>query len=314
MSWKLFVLGQDKRPLPNCARCRDTDDTHDREACECLTCHAIYAATDVPWKIDVMRKLHPDHAWAVRTGHASNIIVLDAEGGGDPSGVDVLDGFERWTNGVALQTTGLIASTPSGGVHRYYRWVPGVRSRNRVLPGVDIKSDGGYVVIPFSMYVINEGIVGSVVTPGDDRDWLLNGDPTQPVGDFHGWLVNARGGRSGGGQRHAAPGGYDYHRFARDGCPGGSRDEFFNELLFRMRKAGLDRATATVKAREHWHRVEQPPIAEWYMPWWNVEYKIDKIWRTVPLDEITPQQREWIETITRRDEDVKHGRVTLARR
>ena len=36
--------------------------------------------------------------------------------------------------------------TPSGGIHRYYK-ASGYRSKNKFLPAVDIKSNGGYVVI-----------------------------------------------------------------------------------------------------------------------------------------------------------------------
>ena len=40
--------------------------------------------------------------------------------------------------------------TPSGGLHRYYN-VADVRSKNGFLPAVDVKSRGGYVVIPGSV-------------------------------------------------------------------------------------------------------------------------------------------------------------------
>lgn len=309
MSWKIFVLGRDKTPLPNCERCRSDESTHDRESCRCLTCHAIYAATDDPVRITAMKERFPNHPWAVRTGRESGIIVLDAEGHGVPSGIDVLDAFENWTNGVGLQTTGMIASTPSGGVHRYYSYVPGVRSRNRVLPGVDIKSDGGYVVIPQLMTVAN---VATTATP--DREWYLAETVADPVGPFREWLLTARGhshGFKGGATRGD---GYDYERFVREGCPGGSRDDFFNELLFRMRKAGLSRQDATVRARDHWKRCEQPPAAEWHMPWWNVEYKLERIWKTVGVDEVTEEQRSWVNAIVAKEEPTRVGRITLAGR
>ena len=40
--------------------------------------------------------------------------------------------------------------TPSGGLHRYYA-AESLRSKNAFLPAVDVKSCGGYVVIPGSV-------------------------------------------------------------------------------------------------------------------------------------------------------------------
>ena len=50
--------------------------------------------------------------------------------------------------------------TPSGGIHRYYA-ASGLKSRNGLLPAVDVKTNGGYVIIPGSQtekgnYVIED--------------------------------------------------------------------------------------------------------------------------------------------------------------
>ncbi len=298
IAWKIFVLGVGKMPLPNCSSCSEAGPEHDREACSCLTCHGIYAATDDPARIREMQSRYPSHPWAVRCGEPSGIVVIDAEGTGSPSGVDVLEGWETWL-GWPLQPATRVAVTPSGGVHLYYAYVPGVRSRNRVLPNIDIKSDGGYVVIP--------------TAESSERRWLLEGDPGQPDDRLVDWLRGARG-RSAGGLTgvvgHSE--GYDFDRFLREGCPGGSRDEFFNDLIFRLRKAGLDRAALTMRVREQWHRAAQPPEATWYMPWWNCEYKIEKVWRTVAPDpEPGGDQLAWARSV---QSTAQVGRVTLAPR
>src|SRR5262245_19970458 len=80
MGWKVFVLGRDKTPLPNCPDCRDADWTHDREACHHFQCHGFYAATDSLDIIQVLVTRYPDGWLVVRTGQASGIIVLDFEG------------------------------------------------------------------------------------------------------------------------------------------------------------------------------------------------------------------------------------------
>lgn len=316
MDWKFFVLGRDKTPLSNCDRCRNAGPEHDRETCECLTCHGFYAATDDPIRLYEMSRRHPEGRWAVRCGAASGIIVVDAEGVIDErhqvSGVEVLDAFESWTGGLALPPTALVASTPSGGVHRYYRHVPGLRSKNRILPGVDLKSDGGYVVFP-------DGREG--------RNWIFYGDLGQLGDELVAWLLDARGvrgeGSAGGGTRSDT---YDFKRFEREGCPGGSRDEFFNELLFRLRKAGVDRGLAVQQARAHWRRAAQPPDARYYMPWHHVEYKIERVWRTVEPDNVSAELQAWATAVgSVRDaagsmprEDARRrdrvSRVTIARR
>jgi hypothetical protein len=318
-SWKYFVLKPDKTPFPNCAECAVADATHSREDCTCLTCHGFYAATDNPTIMRAMVDRYPDSRWAVRTGLASGIIVMDAEGGLQSQGVtgiQVLDDFENWTGGLALPTTGLIASTPSGGVHRYYRYVPGVKSKNRILPGVDIKSDGGYVLVPMQSETVRAGEHN--VTLDRDREWFLDGE----VGDLSeavvDWLTQRRGMPGGGSVGSAGGGdhtdGYDFEKFAHNGCPGGVRDEFFNELIFRYRKAGLERGEVTVKVRDHWKRAAQPPNAEYYMPFHHVEYKIERIWRTVEPDRVPEGLREWAERMTAGGEKITGRRVTLVAR
>ena len=41
----------------------------------------------------------------------------------------------------------LTVTTPSGGWHLYYRYPEGgLRSKNGIFPGIDLKADGGYVL------------------------------------------------------------------------------------------------------------------------------------------------------------------------
>ncbi len=221
-----------------------------------------------------MIALHPDGALAVRTGHVSNLTVIDCEGDGEPTGVEVLDAWESWVHVDWAPPNTLTALTPSGGVHRFYHFVTGSKSRNRVLPGIDVKSDGGYVAVP-------QG--------GSDRAWLNTLD-VQPAGDeLSAWLRSTRsfiGGGGGGGG--GAPSGYDYERFVREGCPSGMRDYFFNEMTFRLRKAGATVEEMIARIRPVWERSAQPPNAEWYMPWEDVLYKVNRAMSDVTPDAPIP--------------------------
>ena len=282
VGWKVFVLGRDKTPLPNCYDCMGETWQHIREDCPCLTCHGFYAATNRLDFIQEMVVQHPNGWLAVRTGSASRLLVLDFEAAPNAEGVtglDTMDQWEMWT-GVELPDT-LKQRTQSGGRHLMYRLPPGVavKSRNRILPQCDVKAEGGYVAVP---------------TPGrPEREWLRPsfrpGDPHEDVREAPQELVDALdklrgrsgGGNSGGEGGGVRPTGYDYHAYLRDGCPGGARDEFFNELLFRARKAGMNEETAALMAYQQWERCEQPHMTEWYMPWEHVEYKLNRVWQTV---------------------------------
>lgn len=87
------------------------------------------------------------------TGERSGVVVIDldfkpagaAEGRAGVNGLEAL--AELW--GGQIPDT-LTVATPSGGFHLYFRW-PGFRIKNSVStlgPGIDVRGDGGYVVLP----------------------------------------------------------------------------------------------------------------------------------------------------------------------
>ncbi|HEX6500167.1 MAG TPA: bifunctional DNA primase/polymerase [Micromonosporaceae bacterium] len=140
--WPVFLLGRTKRPLANCSACRVSDDSHDRDACRCLTCHGFYAATVNPEHIAAMVRAVPDGLLAIRTGRPSGLVVVDI----DPRHGGQLD--------LALMTPTASVATGGGGWHLYYQH-PGTPVPSRPLPGhegVDIKADGGYVLAPPSVH------------------------------------------------------------------------------------------------------------------------------------------------------------------
>jgi len=139
--WPVFLLGRTKRPIANCDACKNADNGHDPAACECLTCHGFYAATIDPIRITAMLAAHPTGTLAIRTGRVSGLCVVDI----DPRNGGTIDR--------ALMTPTATVATGGGGWHLYYRH-PGGELAGK-LPdraGVDIKSDGGYVVAPPSIH------------------------------------------------------------------------------------------------------------------------------------------------------------------
>lgn len=302
--WKFFVLGRDRTPLPNCSRCAmQSRQNHDPESCACLSCHGFYAATADPIALAEMSRLHPTNAWALRTGRMSGVVVIDAEGPGkEDEGLSTLDKWEEFT-GWSLPPT-LTAGTPSGGRHLYYAFpeLPSIPSRNRVLPGVDVKADGGYVVVPH------------VNTPA--RKWLTEQTPQPLHEDAVRWLAQIRTRPGGGNGPNPNGQGYDFKRFVRDGCPGGVRDDFFNDLIFRARRQGRTAQQAYDEAYFHWTRCAQPPDAAYLMPWEHVEYKLRRVWATVePAVSLDPDVLSWAAAqLSSRQQDVRRvGRATIIR-
>jgi|GEM_PF-3249048 len=66
----------------------------------------------------------------------------------------------------------LTVRTPSGGLHRYYL-AAGMASKNAYLPAVDVKSGGGYVVIPGSVSQKGAYVIEKDVHPAPAPSWFL---------------------------------------------------------------------------------------------------------------------------------------------
>ncbi|MER7246183.1 bifunctional DNA primase/polymerase [Kribbella sp. NPDC000426] len=148
--WPVFVLGRSKRPVANCNDC--PRDAHDPATCGHLTCHGFYAATTAPARVAAILAAVPRGQLAVRTGAVSGLLVVDVDPahGGDHSLSDLM------TQRLVPRT--LHVHTGSGGLHLYYRH-PGHHTGQHIAsrpmpnrPGIDIKADGGYVVLPPSIH------------------------------------------------------------------------------------------------------------------------------------------------------------------
>lgn len=283
--WHLFIVRETKIAFPQCTPCREADADHNREACDHLLCHGFYAATQ---DIDRIRKMftnHPTGLLALRTGQPSGVIALDFESHADspelPTGTEVHDEWESYT-GIELPHT-LLSRSQSGGLHRLYKTEEAVAGRGRILPSTDLKADGGYIVLP----------------PAPGRSWLTTG-PLAPASDaLLVWVRERRGKDSAAwtsrttGEKVGHATGYDFNLFFRDGCPGGYRDDFINDMLFRLRKNGKTPEEAWMIAYSAWQRVAQPPYAKYHMPWSDVEYKLRRVWQTVKPDPALDIVRRW---------------------
>lgn len=114
---------------------------------------------------------HPAALIGMPTGARSGVFVLDVDPrhGGDES----LSALEA-EHGALPETR--LARSASGGRHFHFRFVEGVRNNaDRLGRGLDIRGDGGYIIVP-----------GSVMADGTYYEWLAD----IPPADAPQWLVN----------------------------------------------------------------------------------------------------------------------------
>ena len=132
----------------------------------------------------------------VVTGKISNIVVLDVE---SYCKIPIEELLKRYP-------TQMVSRTGSGGYHLFYQYpthVPHVGNRVGLFDGIDLRADGGFIVLPPTVHPsggryewISRGI------PGTFPNSLLNIQvQAHPQGD--GWITETLRGVSEGGRNDA---------------------------------------------------------------------------------------------------------------
>jgi hypothetical protein len=141
-----------------------------------LTADGFYAATRDPAVIEQWWKRWPRAMIAVRCGPESGFFAVDL----DLDSAKQLDGVAKFTalqNGRMLPDT-ITVETPRGGRHLWFAWADGVRnSESKLAPGIDVRGQGGYVIVPPSRTAdgaeyqfVNDNPDGPAQAP----QWLLD--------------------------------------------------------------------------------------------------------------------------------------------
>lgn len=142
----------------------------------------------------------------VATGGVSGLLVVDLDVKNGAPGWDALLAYLR--EQLLSLPVSVMSKTPSGGLHDWLRVPPGaeVRERPSILPNVDIKGDGGYVVAPPSGLLVHaqerDGEKGGMV--GVPYEWAAGCPCSAPWAPdwMAGWLRMApRGSAAGGGSK-----------------------------------------------------------------------------------------------------------------
>jgi hypothetical protein len=140
------------------------------------TLHGFEEATTDP---KVIRSLHWPEI-GLRLGECSGLCALDIDIRERHNGFDTLKSL-----GVD-PSSGLVAATPSKGLHLFYKYIPS--GKFGIAPGLEFRGDRSYVVVP----------------PGPGRGWLAEGEASE-VPEWLRVLVKLRG-INGGSRKHVSPG------------------------------------------------------------------------------------------------------------
>lgn len=195
VGWCVFPASADKRPL---------------------VANGLHDATTDRATISEWWERWPEANLAVRTGRESDLVVLD---------VDDLDSMHRVEreHGPLPRTASVV--TPRGGQHYYFRHPAVVNvpcSVGKLGPGLDVRGDGGYVLVPPSA-----GANGRRYEP----------DERAPLAPLPGWLL-ALTAHEDGHPQAASPN--VWTAIVRDGVIAGARNDSLTRLVGHLLRRYVD--------------------------------------------------------------------------
>ena len=141
-------------------------------------------ATSNPEALRTWMKQYSDCNWGLTTGHGSGVFVIDVDGEKGTAAIEELIRLhgDGWTNTLTVRT--------ARGKHLYSLWPAGTPIRNSastLAQGLDVRGEGGYVVVPPSVHP--SGAIYQWAGTGEDAQilpapaWLLEmlTSPVQPM-------------------------------------------------------------------------------------------------------------------------------------
>ncbi len=139
-----------------------------------LTPNGFKGATRFPRIIERWWSDWPNAAVGLPTGEKTGFFALDIDN--KPGGANGFDWLaEMEAEHGPLPDTARVTS-PNGGLHIYFKYVVGTRNRGALGAGVDIRSEGGYVLA-----------AGSTMANGRSYRWETD---TREIADAPAWLLD----------------------------------------------------------------------------------------------------------------------------
>lgn len=165
------------------------------------------------------------------TGEVNNVLILDV----DPrnGGFESLKEFEKTVEPMPYT---LMSETGGGGLHYFFKYPAGTTVKSRILhsdlPGLDIKANGGQIVIPPSLHRSGKRYGWAEGRTGAEAVATL---PPSILEAFEKIQRGTGGGAEGVGQA------VDITALYRDGIPDGKRNETLHRAaVSTARKMGVD--------------------------------------------------------------------------
>ncbi len=102
-----------------------------------------------------------------QVGHVTGAVLIT----GKPSGVMVVDldvGHKKDENGIATfneiwpdSVDTFTVQSSGGGLHLYFKYRKGLKNDSAYFPGIDVRTDGGCIMLPGSIKRLNDGSLGN---------------------------------------------------------------------------------------------------------------------------------------------------------
>lgn len=171
MGWNVFPLTPNKKiPMPHSRGFKDATSDHT--------------------KIGKWWRETPNANIGIATGAASGLWVIDIDMKNERDGLESLEEFVKSHDPKAKKLNTKVVHTPSGGIHYYIKYDPErpVGNRSNIVPGVDVRGDGGYVVAPPSITDIGQyqwEDVSVDVADGPDWAYALYEHDTKSITGLH---------------------------------------------------------------------------------------------------------------------------------
>ena len=108
-----------------------------------LTKHGFKDASSSAQDVERWTKAFPDGGWGISCGSASGLTVIDVD--------KKNEGIENFMSLIpedCEDSFSYVVTTPNGGLHFYFAYDPDIKTTTGLLPGVDVRNDGSYVVAP----------------------------------------------------------------------------------------------------------------------------------------------------------------------
>ena len=109
---------------------------------------------------EALEKYPNTRTWATITGEKSQVMVIDIDNktkgqNGHESLKEILITLSKEDNQIIKNT--LMVRTPNNGIHLYFKYRKGLKTVSNIIPGVDIRTDGGIILAPDSVAKRKDG-------------------------------------------------------------------------------------------------------------------------------------------------------------